>query len=451
MRALGASRTSLVPGGVLAGPWVRDSLWRRARAVPSLDLRFADNKSLVDAVTGASLVTFTRASSKTVTNSARVLETVGIDVPAFDHDPTTGESLGLLVEEQRTNVLLRSEEFDNAYWTPIAVTKTANATTGPSSATTADLLTENSASSIHEIFVGNIGSAATHTFSIFLKNNSGNRHLNICFSFGSAQALSLRVNAATGSLSSIYTEGLVFSGATSTVTAYPNGWYRASITFAATAAFAVQIGLSTSSAAPPAGNFGLESYIGDGTSGIFIWGAQLEAGAFPTSYIPTTTAAVTRSADVCSITGSALSLWYRQDQGAIFIEGATSASAGNPVLVQFDDGTNAERILLRRVGANNSSQLFVVDGNANQAVVGVTTPLWNADIKAKICGVYATNDFNFAFNGTFATPDTLGTLPTVDRLSIGSASGGSYINQCIRRFTFWPQRLSNASLQAITQ
>jgi hypothetical protein len=92
-----------------------------------------------------------------------------------------------------------------------------------------------------------------------------------------------------------------------------------------------------------------------------------------------------------------------------------------------------------------------MDENANQAIVGVTTPSWNADTKAKICGVYATNDFNFAFNGTFATPDTLGTLPTVDRLSIGSASGGSHINQCIRRITFWPTRLSNASLQAITQ
>ena len=109
MRALGASRTSLVPGGVLAGPWVRNDLWRRARAVPSLDLRFADNKSLTDAVTGASLVTFTRASSGTYTDSAGVLQTAATDVPRFDHDPTTGESLGLLVEEQRTNLLLRSE------------------------------------------------------------------------------------------------------------------------------------------------------------------------------------------------------------------------------------------------------------------------------------------------------------------------------------------------------
>ena len=65
MRGSAAFRAAVAPGGVLAGPWVRNDLWRRARAVPSLDLRFADTKSLTDAVTGQSLVTFTRASSAT--------------------------------------------------------------------------------------------------------------------------------------------------------------------------------------------------------------------------------------------------------------------------------------------------------------------------------------------------------------------------------------------------
>jgi hypothetical protein len=77
-------------------PWVKNELWRRARAVPSLDLRFADNKSLVDAVTGASLITFNRASSGTYTDSAGVIQTASNNVPRFDHNPTTGESLGLL-------------------------------------------------------------------------------------------------------------------------------------------------------------------------------------------------------------------------------------------------------------------------------------------------------------------------------------------------------------------
>jgi hypothetical protein len=100
--ALAGYRTALTP------PWVRNFLWRRARAVPSLDLRFADNKSLIDAVTGASLVTFTRASSGTFVDSAGVLQTAATDVPRFDCNALTGESLGLLVEEARTNLLLNS-------------------------------------------------------------------------------------------------------------------------------------------------------------------------------------------------------------------------------------------------------------------------------------------------------------------------------------------------------
>jgi hypothetical protein len=97
-------------------PWVKNELWRRARAVPSLDLRFADNKSLVDAVTGASLITFNRASSGTYTDSAGVIQTASNNVPRFDHNPITGESLGLLVEEQRTNQHAAISTMVGARW-----------------------------------------------------------------------------------------------------------------------------------------------------------------------------------------------------------------------------------------------------------------------------------------------------------------------------------------------
>jgi hypothetical protein len=79
-----------------------DALWYKANELPSLDLRFADDKSLVDATTGANLVDFTRASSGTYVDSEGVIQIASTDEPRFDHDPTTGESLGLLVEEQRT-------------------------------------------------------------------------------------------------------------------------------------------------------------------------------------------------------------------------------------------------------------------------------------------------------------------------------------------------------------
>ena len=160
-----AQRALTVPG------WAKDALWRRAQAVPSLDLRFADNKSLADAVTGASLVTFTRASSGTFTDSAGTLQTAATDVPRFDHNPTTGESLGLLVEEPRTNLLLRSEEFDNAVWNqpaPSIATVTPNAQIAPNGTLTADTFT--TVSGVPTLFQAVACLASTaYTWSFYVK------------------------------------------------------------------------------------------------------------------------------------------------------------------------------------------------------------------------------------------------------------------------------------------
>ena len=133
--ALAGVRSALLPGA-----WARNDLWRRARAVPSLDLRFADTKSLADAVTGQSLVTFTRASTGTYVGSDGLIKTAAVNEARFDHNPSTGESLGLLVEEARTNLLTYSEQFDNAAWVKSNSTVTANAGAAPNGTATADLL-----------------------------------------------------------------------------------------------------------------------------------------------------------------------------------------------------------------------------------------------------------------------------------------------------------------------
>jgi hypothetical protein len=250
--------------------WAKNELWRLARAVPSLDLRFADNKSLVDAVTGASLVTFTRASSKTVTNSAGVLETVGIDVPAFDHNPTTGESLGLLVEEQGTNLLLRSEEFDGATWTLLNLSafgsgSVANATTAPDGATTADKVVEDTTpTNTHRIRqLVSVTSGTTYTFSVFAKA-AERTEVSLQMAVGFAST-AVAVNLLNGNVT-----GTNGSPIATSVTPYQNGWYRISVTQTAnlTTAVAQFIIFLVS----PTGT----TYTGDGTSGLFLWGAQLE-------------------------------------------------------------------------------------------------------------------------------------------------------------------------------
>ena len=262
--------------------WAKNVLWRNARAVPSLDLRFADNKSLTDAITGASLVTFTRASSGTFVDSAGVLQTAAIDVPRFDHNPTTGESLGLLVEEQRTNLLTRSEEFGTT-WSALNSSIFANTTVAPDGTLTADKIIENSITNVHGVSRGfaseSLANGTVYTFSVYAKAaERGFVWMQALNSFAKSYFnLSTGVVSASG------------AGHTSTITPVGNGWYRCAITFTSdqTNNSYRAIGMAQVS--------GTESYTGDNTSGLFLWGAQLEAGAFATSYIPTLPTFVSRA------------------------------------------------------------------------------------------------------------------------------------------------------------
>ena len=416
MRALGASRTSLVPGGVLAGPWVRNDLWRRARAVPSLDLRFADNKSLVDAVTGASLVTFTRASSGTYTDSAGVLQTAATDVPRFDHNPTTGESLGLLVEEQRTNLLLRSEDFSTT-WVRFNVNASSNAILAPDGTLTADKLTENDADNFHRIRQG-ITSGVTGVFSVFLK-----------------AAERTRVNLGTSDTNLIagfdLSAGSVVSG-TGSIEPFGDGWYRCSIsaTFTTSGPFLL---LRNSSS---------EFYTGDGTSGIYLWGAQLEVGAFPTSYIPTTTAAATRNASLADLISGAIANNIR----SFYVE-FSSPAVGTRGVVSLNDNTANERASVLTSGTN--PRLVVQDGGVEQANINGGTVA--AGVRTRVAVRINADDFAISINGGAVVTDTSGTLPTVDRLMFGRTQAGEYLNGRIARFTGWSQLLPNATLQTLAQ
>ena len=416
MRALGASRTSLVPGGVLAGPWVRNDLWRRARAVPSLDLRFADNKSLVDAVTGASLVTFTRASSGTYTDSAGVLQTAATDVPRFDHNPTTGESLGLLVEEQRTNLLLRSEDFSTT-WVRFNVNASSNAILAPDGTLTADKLTENDADNFHRIRQG-ITSGVTGVFSVFLK-----------------AAERTRVNLGTSDINLIagfdLSAGSVVSG-TGSIEPFGDGWYRCSIsaTFTTSGPFLL---LRNSSS---------EFYTGDGTSGIYLWGAQLEAGAFPTSYIPTTTSTATRNASLADLISGAIANNIR----SFYVE-FSSPAVGTRGVVSLNDNTANERASVLTSGTD--PRLVVQDGGVEQANINGGTVA--AGVRTRVAVRINADDFAISINGGAVVTDTSGTLPTVDRLMFGRTQAGEYLNGRIARFTGWSQLLPNATLQTLAQ
>jgi hypothetical protein len=429
---------------VLAPRWTKNDLWKRARAVPSLDLRFAENKSLVDSVSGQNLITFTRASTGTFVDSDGVVRSAGNDVPRFDHNPLTGECLGLLPEEQRQNLLLRSEEFETTWSTSNLLAfgsgSEVNAAVAPNGTLTADKLIENTtASATHNVSQAiTFTSGTTYTLSVYAKTAGRNIRLGLpVAAFGSA--VSATFDLTTGSLTATAN-----SPTATSISALPDGWFRISITASAT---------STASATP---SFNLISgansitYTGDGTSGIYLWGAQLEAGSGPpTSYIPTTGTAATRTADVASVTGTNFSSWYRQDEGTMFVQSVPVSTIGNGVF-GVDDTTNNERW---RIGHSGTSAggMTVVDGGVVQAALSTLASVAPLGATMRAAGAYRLNDFSCSVNEVQATPDTSGTVPTVTQATIGTAQATTYNNGPIRRLTYWPTRLPNSTLQSITQ
>jgi hypothetical protein len=410
--------------------------------VPSLSLQFAKNRTLIDTISGQNLITATRPSDATVVNAAGLVETVGSNVARFTHDPVTLESLGLLVEEQRTNLALRSEEFDSASWIKINGSVTANATVAPNGATTADKFVENTANGAHIAAneTASVTSGVSYTLSVFVK--AAERTWVALFGSGTPfGTTAFYVNLATGAVGSS-----VGSPSNIVVQRFPDGWFRisCSMTAASTGAAGLQV--------RPATGDGGQIYQGDGTSGLFAWGAQLEAGSFVTSYIPTAGTTITRAADAVSITGANFSRWYRQDEGVFYGEAFNAISPiGGAArrLFEVNNTTEAERLFC---GFNGTTtiQTLMQDDNVIQTnfVQTVAAPV----SIAKIAVGYKTNDTASSVNGGAVSSDATCTIPTPTQMTIGmSTSGGnSTINAPIRRIEFWPRRLDNSILQQIS-
>jgi hypothetical protein len=403
-------------------------LWETAGAAPTLDLNFAENRTLLDSVTGQNLITFTRASSGTYVDADGLIKTAANNVPRFDHNPVTGECLGLLVEEQRTNLMTASEAMHTSPWGPVAATVIANDGVAPDVTTTADKIISTGGGNFRSGI--SIANATTYTYSVFLKSIAGTGVISqVGFErFGSTPlAASVSVNLSAGTVTS--------NGApviASSITRYPNDWYRVSVTAKSTDATTTIVNYAAAS-----GNEFL------------VWGAQLEAGAFPTSYIPTTAATVTRSADVASISGSNFSAWYRQDQGSLFVSAsAPQPSSGNRRIAFATDGTGNNRVGILFNSTNNPQLLSSASGTITASIPSSVTATGFVQSAAG----YALDDFAYAASGLLAGTDTSGAVPsTVDRLSIGSQDSVDRINGTIRRLTYWPTRLPNSTLQSITQ
>jgi hypothetical protein len=387
----------------------------------------------------SAVTAYTPTTTQPITNYIPVLLTAPAGVARFDHNPTTGESLGLLIEEQRTNLFTYSDDFADASWVKTRASITSNTIVAPDGTLTGDKFVENTDTNTHDIsFIASLTSGTAYTISFFVK--SAGRNLRMYYPSG----------AFTSAFSSIFdlTNGTVTPAITNSVgsiTSFGNGWFRCVMTQTATATttgtFTLRLieGASTT------------SYTGDGFSGIYIWGAQLEAGAFPTSYIPTVAATVTRNADAATMTGTNFSSWYRADEGTLYAEASTAPSGGTAVrrALVLDDGTSNNRMTFGFAAALNGRNF--TSTVSNSLVVNIfTTAAVTAGVPYKLAGNYAVDNYAFAIDGAAIGTDTSGAVPVVNTARIGQGSAGEQLNGHIRKISFYPSRLSDSQLQALT-
>jgi len=432
---------------------------------PSLNLNFARSKTLDPRIT------FSRTSTGTYVDESGFIRDAVADEPRFDHDPVTGECLGLLVEESRVNNYHRwnsttdtATNLSSAYidtqtvssvLTPRGVTATAYTATK----------TGNS-SQYHGLNSGansfSISSNTSISASAYIKefNSSDYRLLFVISAYNAStnnnRYVLYRARPSTGEWigSTVHSN---WSTPVINVKDVGNGWYRFEISSTNTYEagwnvinFSFQL-LNESNAQfydPPTAN----------THGLYLSSPQFELGNFPTSYMPTNDSNGSRTPDNVSMTGDNFSDWYNQSEGTFevsLIENGLGKIGGYPGVMYVDDGTGQNCIGFYISDAGDDGLRFeIYDGNVGQGntpTIGVVS----VGEKYNVIGAYASNDMVSTGGGlSVVNPDTSVVLPDVNRLIIGILRGGNLgnmLNGTISQLTYYPVRLPNSTLQTLTK
>jgi hypothetical protein len=396
---------------------------------PSLDLDFT--QEVLD-----NRITFTRGSTGTRVNRNRLIETVAANQPRFDYDPISGECKGLLIEESRQNLLLQSNSPDNLVspWGKGANTTRIGVTAAPDGTNTAVYFSGNGSSANEFVNQSvNLSANTTYTCSVWVKLIAGT---------GSVPTTGTIISAS-------YHNGTALTRST---VSYNNNltteWKRFSTTFTNVTA---QTGVSM-------------FFIADqnNTAQIAIWGAQLEEGSFPTSYIPTSASTVTRSADTANISGTNFSNFFNSTEGTLFVDSEMPYQTVNKFpAIGFSNGGGASNCIQFYYYNTSSPWVAWLVRNFADAAGGgtVAANLIEAPgftntpgVYKKLAGTYKFGEFNYYFDGKIVSRTTPNKrLPTVNLLEIGK--NGSTVNRLnghIRRITYYPIAITNTQMVNLT-
>ena len=376
------------------------------------------------------ILNVTRASGATRVNAAGLVERVSAGTLRYDYDPTTLAGKGWLIEEARTNLCLYSEDFTS--WANPSATVTANAFTSPDGNTTADQL--GFTSGAHPIYTTpTCVINTTYVFSAFVKQGTSSTTTDIsmqCSDGVNDGYVYFNFDTGVASISPGQTNSISSVGSI----VYPDGWTRI---------WGVRIAKGTgcriSFSPKTAGTYNFQA-----------WGAQVEAGSFPTSYIPTTSAAVTRSLD--SVSGT-LPVTMNNNEGTLYchIGGIPdTASEGTNQLFSISDGTGSNNIYFYIDGSGylNGS---IVDGGSNQGNIYENTATTDDEAEHRYVMVFETNDFKVARDGSIGTADSSSTMPDgLDTFHIGTSHGTTAPAKVhIKHIAVFSKAMSDANLTTI--
>ena len=376
---------------------------------PTLLLNFLSGTTL------DSRVTFTRGTTATFVGSNGLLQTAAINTPRFDFDPVTLAPRGLLVEEQRANRTLQSEDFTVSPWAAAVTGTSTRVNDGTALGFMRGLITATSAA-------------------------GGIRQSHTGLTSGQVYALSFYIQSTSTSVSVVFENGAGAFGAVHSVTINPSNG-TAGVLTGFTSALIQPFGpgyVYTLITAPAGGLLiaNIEWRITNSGDSIRLGRPQFEAGAFATSYIPTVASQVTRSADVATMTGTNFSSWFNAAEGTLVFSGNSAYGAGG-----FVGSTPTTGALL--YGNSNAVRTF----NGTN-FVGTANTFVNNAVFSTALGYSSAGRAVVLNSGTVATNANLIQTPTA--VTLGGAFGGGFLNGHVRQIVYYNTRLSNAQLQALT-
>ncbi|MET4130190.1 hypothetical protein [Roseovarius sp. MBR-6] len=365
------------------------------------------------------IMTFTRTGAATFRDASGTLRLGAADAPRLDHDPVTGAARGLLIEGASTNELARSADFADPVWsktgngTGLMPVVTADQGIAPDGTMTADR--------VQLALAGGVSTADRSQLSQTASPATGN----------TTYTASVWVKSFDGGT---YAVALTINGGGVIVTDIGPDWARVRTSLLVPGGTAPQMRLTLR------GNLAVSD-----SADLLVWGAQLEKGAFATSYIPTGASPVTRAADIARANNTS---WLNPAGGTILIEAETPVISGLTAFFELHDGGIANRVLMRSGGGMTAQVSAGGTTSANLAVPSATP-----NVVTRRAIAWAENDFAAAADGGTALTDNAGALPTgLSEMWIGMRSGvGQYpLGGHIRRLIHYPARLTNAQLQEIT-